>query len=110
MTDDAKLQIDKINEMTHEIEDCRQNLMDYRAHLALKFEEHQGNIGLRNDLKDNEAEVICDWKMKLLSCYYQENQQLFFGKRGTSCIGFTNSNTPGKKKFNSISCLVGIRD
>ena len=62
----SRLQIDKINEMSKEIDDCKQNLMDYRAHLALKIEENQGNIGIRDDLKDDEAEIICDWKMKLL--------------------------------------------
>ena len=101
MTKDCKLKLDRINEMSYQIDECKQYLIDYRAHLALKLEENKGNAAVRDNLQEDEAEVICDWKMKLLSCYYRENQQLFFAKRGTSCIGFmviTNSTSSDQKK------------
>eukprot|EP01046_Picozoa_sp_COSAG06_P017344 COSAG06_NODE_1175_length_10410_cov_7.148579_1_plen_64_part_00 len=32
--------------------------------------------------------VTTDWKMKILSAFFRENQALFFGKRGTSLLGW----------------------
>jgi hypothetical protein len=45
-------------------------------------------------LPDDTAKVILDWKMKVLACYFQENQAKLFGKQGISLLGFmiiTNS-------------------
>jgi hypothetical protein len=39
-------------------------------------------------LPDDTAKVISDWKMKILACYFRENQAKFFGKRGISLLGF----------------------
>jgi hypothetical protein len=39
-------------------------------------------------LKDDEAIVTCDFKMKIISCFFRENQKKRFGKRGTTRLGF----------------------
>jgi hypothetical protein len=51
-------------------------------------------------LKDDEAIVTSDYKMKILSCFFRENQKKSFGKRGTSLLGFmitTNSSDEESK-------------
>jgi hypothetical protein len=40
------------------------------------------------NLKDNEAILTCDFKMKILSFFFRVNQKKWFGKRGTTLLGF----------------------
>jgi len=67
---------------------CRQNLIDYRAHLVLKYDEKEADKEELRNLKYNQAIVVSDWKMKILQLFHRETQEKFFGKRGTSMIGF----------------------
>jgi hypothetical protein len=39
------------------------------------------------DSLDDEAIITSDYKMKILACFFRENQKRWFGKRGTSMIG-----------------------
>ena len=52
-------------------------------------------------LKDDECIVVVDYKMKILAAFYRENQALFFGKRGTSLLGWmiivNRPGCPGEK-------------
>ena len=49
-------------------------------------------------LKKDTAIVVSDFKMKILSMYFRENQRKFFGKRGTACLGFmVMTNVDGKE-------------
>ena len=41
-----------------------------------------------SNLADDEAVVICDWKMKILSSKFREAQAEWFSKRGMSLLGF----------------------
>jgi len=72
----------------HQLKTCRQNLIDYRAHLVLKFDEKEAEKDQLLTLSDNQAIVIADWKMKILEAFHRETQVKFFGKRGTSLLGF----------------------
>jgi hypothetical protein len=38
-------------------------------------------------LKEDEAIVIMDFKMKILASMYREKQKEWFSKRGFSCLG-----------------------
>ena len=82
------------------MEGIEADLRFYRGHLARKHAEAEFDADEMADLGEGEAIVISDWKMKILSAFHRENQKKWFGKRGTSCIGFmviTNSDTAGQK-------------
>ena len=72
----------------HQIKTCRQNMIDYRAHLILKYDEKEAEKEQLIGLTDHQAIVIADWKMKILEAFHRETQVKFFGKRGTSLLGF----------------------
>jgi len=72
----------------HKLKKYRQNLIDYRAHLVLKFDEKEAEKDQMLSLQTNQAIVYCDWKMKILAAFHRESQKMFFGKRGTSLLGF----------------------
>jgi hypothetical protein len=91
---------DKIDELSGDLADCKINLRHYRAHLILKHTETKADDNMLLDMKDDEITIICDWKMKILSMFFRETMQQFFGKRGTSCLGFmliSNSDSPEMK-------------
>jgi hypothetical protein len=54
-------------------------------------------------MKDNKAIVTSDYKMKILSCFFREDQNKWFGKWGTSLLDFmittnsTNEETKAKE-------------
>jgi hypothetical protein len=48
----------------------------------------------RANLKDDKAIVTSDYKMKILSCFQRENQKKWFGKRGTTLLGFMVETNP----------------
>jgi hypothetical protein len=90
-------QIEPFVELEAEIQHCRSNLMDWRSHIVRKKVESGFSRDRYRSLKKNQAIVIADFKMKILPMYFRENQRLFFGKRGTACLGFmVISNTKEK--------------
>jgi len=94
------LQQDNIDELSGDLADCKTNLLHYRSHLILKAVESKADDNMLLSMKDDEITITCDWKMKILPMFFRENMQAFFGKRGTSCIGFmlvSNSNSPDMK-------------
>ena len=96
----------QIEELLHQIDVSKQYLDEYRSHLArLKTEAEFDAIELET-LPDDTAKVVSDWKMKILACYFRENQARFFGKYGTSLLGFmiiTNSQGDDER-------LKGLKD
>lgn len=79
---------DDIDSWKQELETCFRNLVDYRAHLVHKHSEAAFDSDFYQDLADDEAVVVCDWKMKILSSKYRESQAEWFSKRGSSLLGF----------------------
>ena len=79
---------EQYDELKIELERCKTNLIHWRSHIARKAVEkeytHRQSVGLGPD----EVIIICDFKMKILAMYLRETKQQFFGKRGTSCLGF----------------------
>ena len=95
------MQLDLLEEQVHDIELRKQDLIEYRSHLARHKSEDDYAKKVMEDLEDDEAIVTSDYKMKLLSCFYRENQKKWFGKRGTSVLGFmicTNAKDEDKKQ------------
>ena len=84
----------QVEELLFQIDTAEKYLTEYRSHLARLKTESENDTEELETLPDDTAKVITDWKMKILACYFRENQGRFFGKRGTSLIGFmiiTNS-------------------
>ena len=91
---------DNIDELSGDLADCKLYLHHYRSHIILKATESKADDEMLLSMQDDEVTITCDWKMKILPMFFRENMQAFFGKRGTSCIGFmlvSNSDTPDMK-------------
>jgi hypothetical protein len=91
------LQQQQYDELLHETEMAAEDLDKYRSHLAQLKTEAEFDAKELEELDDDTTKVISDWKMKILSCYFRENQGKFFGKRGTSLLGYMlikNSSDP----------------
>lgn len=77
-----------LENLLFQIDQCRSYLDEYRSHLVRLKTEEEFDQAEMDSLPDDTAKVISDWKMKILACYYRENQARFFGKRGISLLGF----------------------
>lgn len=64
-----------------------ENMLIYRAHIAQKEDEGAFDAAFYKDLKEDEAVVIMDYKMKILSSKYRKAQKDWFSKQGFSCLG-----------------------
>jgi hypothetical protein len=109
------LQRQKIDQMTYHIDVSESYLDEYRSHLTRLKTESEKDIQDMEELPDGTAKVISDWKMKILSCYFRENQGKFFGKRGTSLIGFmviVNSTDPAdrQKGIKDVKFIMMVTD
>jgi hypothetical protein len=83
------------DEYLNETELAAEDLDEYRSHLARLKTEAEFDAKELEELDDDTTKVISDWKMKILACYFRENQGKFFGKRGTSLLGYMLiSNSP----------------
>ena len=70
-----------------EIRGGLRNLHEYRRHVAQKEDESAFDKDYYRDLGEDEAIIIMDYKMKILSSYFREKQVDWFSKRGFSCLG-----------------------
>ena len=78
-----------LDEHNFDLDQARRNLTLYRSHLARHKSEGDFHKRELQALDDDTAIVTSDWKMKLLACFFRENQAKFFGKKAvTSCLGF----------------------
>ena len=90
-----------LGEYAYNIDTMASNLKEYRSHLARHKSEAEFDTTETAELGDDTAIVVSDWKMKILACFFRENQAKWFGKRGTSCIGFmiiSNSTDPAVRE------------
>ena len=92
---DKKMTLDTLDERVHDIEVRKQDSIEYRSHLARHKSEDNYAREIIENLADDAILVTCDYKMKLLSCFFRENQKKVFGNSGITMLGFmicTNSN------------------
>jgi hypothetical protein len=82
------LELQRLEEHLHEVDECILNLKEYRGHLARHVSEDTYAQSKIDNLAEDEAIVTSDYKMKILSCFYRETQKKWFGKRGTNLLGF----------------------
>jgi hypothetical protein len=88
LSEQELLALQQLEELRHDI-DCRKaDLIEYRSHMARHLSEDIWAAEQLENLKDDEAIVTSDFKMKILSCFFRENQKKWFGKRGTTLLGF----------------------
>ena len=77
-----------LDQLSQDIEDTKSDLDEYRSHLARQvFEDRYDEEEIKN-LPDDTVRITSDWKHKVLECYHRENMVKYFGKKGTSMIGF----------------------
>ena len=84
----ALAELEQHEEYLHAIDECTTNLREYRSHLSRHVSEEKYATEKLENLADDEAVITCDYKMKILSCFFREAQSKWFGKRGVSCLGF----------------------
>lgn len=78
----------RIEDDAQRICECRRRLNVYRSHLARHLAEGEYEHDAIANLPRHRAETISDFKCRILSCFFREGQQKFFGKKGTACLGF----------------------
>lgn len=78
---------DDVLQWENDIETCKLNLIDYRAHLSQKVSEHEFDQKEYLDINENEALVVMDYKMKVLPSSFREKQIDWYSKRGISVLG-----------------------
>jgi hypothetical protein len=91
------LELQKLDQLKCDVEACIEDLRTYRGHLARHTSEEEEAMQEVDLLEDDTAIITSDYKMKILACFFRENQKKWFGKRGTPTLGFmivTNSEDP----------------
>jgi hypothetical protein len=94
------LALQSLEELVYEVSCGKDDLAEFQSHLAHHKSEEEYASKELEDLLDNKAIVTADYKMKILSCFFRENQKKWFGKGGTSMLGFmitVNRKDPDKK-------------
>lgn len=94
----SPVQQEKYYELEIEIQQCRTNFFQWRAHIVRKVVESEYANNQMKSLGIDEAIVVSDFKMKILPRYFRENQKKFFAKRGTACLGFMVLSNQEKKE------------
>jgi hypothetical protein len=88
LSEQELLALQTLEELQHDV-DCRKaDLIEHRSHMTRHLSEDSWAALQLENLKDDEAIVTCDFKMKILSCFFRENQNKWFGKQGTTLLGF----------------------
>ena len=80
LSPDEMMTLDILEERVHDIDVRKNDLDEYRSHLSRHKSEDSYGKELIEKLEDDAALVTCDYKMKLLSCFFRENQKNFLGK------------------------------
>ena len=84
----SPMELQKPDQLKSDLETCISNLQDYRVHLARHTSEEEQAMAALETLEDDTAIVTSDYKMKIISCFYREDQRKWFGKRRTPMLGF----------------------
>jgi hypothetical protein len=81
---------DVIGEYEQDLLHAEKNLIEFRSHLARHKAENSFNNAEFESLRNRPglAIITADYKMKLLAVFFRENQKKWFGKSGTSVLGF----------------------
>ena len=88
MSGRTESELEEYHELSVEIVKRRQHLIDLRSHIVRLKVEADYDRKQSSSLGPDECIVVCDFKMKILAEWYREKQKSFFGKRGTTCLGF----------------------
>jgi hypothetical protein len=109
------LALQNLEELAHDIGCRKQDLIEYRSHIARHLSEDDHAKNELTNLADDTAIVTSDYKMKILACFFRENQKKWFGKRGTSMLGFmitTNSSDEADKAkgIKNVSFVMMVTD
>jgi hypothetical protein len=94
LSKEERLVYEMWEERFYEIDRRKKDLLEYRSHLVRHHAEDLNAAKGLEELADDEAIVTSDYKMKILACYFRENQKKWFGKRGTSLLGFMITRNP----------------
>lgn len=77
-----------LREMRGDLQIIADNYHVYLSHIVRLVHEEKQRQKRDNAMGNDEAEITVDWKMKLLTFRCREAMSAWFGKRGTSLIGF----------------------
>ena len=78
---------DRALEIQASMVECQTTFYSYLGHMVRSKREEMMRKKRREDLKEGEAIVTTDWKMKLLAMMFREGSKEWYGKKGISCIG-----------------------
>ena len=53
----------QLDDAHHEVKEARLHFLDYQAHVAQKRWEHLKTLEQQTEIKKDECDVTCDWKM-----------------------------------------------
>ena len=84
----SKLDEHDLGQHLSELNDAHKNLIEYRSHLARQLSESLYDDYEAKNLLANCAVVLSNFKMKILSVFFHENWNKFFGKDGIPCLRF----------------------
>jgi hypothetical protein len=115
LSDLEVLALQELEEFLYEIGCRRDDLVEYWSHMARHLSEDVWAADRMEHLADDEAVVTSDYKMKILSYFFRENQKKWFGKRGTSLLGFMIASNASDeesraKGINEVTFVMMITD
>ena len=84
----SQFQKDEIGEARWELDTAVQDLVEFRGHIARHVAEGDYDTSRMRNLPYDTSDTRSDYKMKILWTWFREQQNRFFGKRGTTCLGF----------------------
>ncbi len=107
----SKAEEHRLEDDPQHLHECKRHLDVYHSHLAHHKAERDFDSKDIATLANHVAVIISDFKMKILLCMLRENQNWFFGKKGTACLGFaiiTSSLSDSTMKEQRYICLHGF--
>ena len=108
-TDCTVVELQLLSETEFDLLCSYADLREYRSHLARHKSEADFAAKELEDLRDDEAAVTSDYKMKILAAFFRMNQGKFFGLRGITGLGFmiaTNDPEDSLKKIVKFLLMV----
>ena len=78
----------KVDAVHHQLlNDCCEKIKLYQGHRVRVANQRRAIDNLLNGLRDNQAYLVMDFKMKFEAIYYREKTTDFYGKKGSSWHG-----------------------
>lgn len=94
----SEVKREQFYELEMELKRCLKWFTHWRSHIVRKKVESQFFRKELQELGSDELICQCDFKMKILQHSLKETKEQFFGKRGTSCLGFMLMSNPEQKE------------